>query len=254
MITTCKVYTDFRGIVNTWQQSHFRPASFETALHLASMEMFNIRRRALGNNQDITDELRPFLTSVQIAISDFARGGIIRYPLNYSRFEELTYFSAGEDQSAVGVPCKGVPKMAKNGRCRPLREEEKAEAQEKEKLVERGIDKIASGKWASCLEHAFLGPSETNAVCSQTGEGFIVKPEGIGYVVLYYLAIPERPKFAYKKDEKHNIICIPEQCKNLLWNDELYPELMARLKTYYGSFNSNERKYNEGKKDTADAQ
>lgn len=253
MIKTCKVYTDFKGQNNTWLQGHFRPLSFEIGLHLASMEMFNIRRRALGNNQDITDELRPFLTNVQIAIDDFPAGGIIKYPKDYSRFEALTYFHSKDDPTK-GLPCAGIPKLNEKGKCRPLREEEKVEAKKKSELTERRIEKIDAGRWNSFQEHVFLGPSEDNVGCLQDTKGFIVKPEGIGYVTLYYLAIPKRPKFAYTKDERHNIICLPDKCEDLLWNEELLPELMARLKTHYGSFMSSERKYNEGKKDTADSQ
>jgi hypothetical protein len=253
MISICQAYNDFKGANNTFQQGHFRPNSFEYALYEASLEMFNERKKAIGNNQDITDELRPFLKSVQVAIEHFPKGGIVKYPKDYSRFEALRYYVA-DAKSTVGVSCSDLKLLEPNGKCRPLREEEKLEAELSTKLIEKKIDKLDAGQWASFCEHEFLGPNNGHVGCTQLAEGFIVKPEEIGYVVFDFLAIPERPKFAYTRDAKHNIICVPAKCKDLLWNAELLPELMSRVKSKYGSFIGNERKYNEGKQDLKDAQ
>ena len=252
MIEMCPLYNDVKGANNTWQVGHFRPKSFEFAVYQSSLELFNDRRKLLGNNQDITDELRPFIKSVQIAIKHFPSGGLIPYPKDYSRFSALRYFHKADDNKK-GISCKDFDIMEKEGDCRPLREEEIAEAMESEKLIEKKTDKIDSGKWASFNDHVFLGPASGNIGATQNGEGFMVMPADIGYVVLDYLAIPERPKFAYTTDANHNIICDPPNCKNLLWNAEILPELMSRIKTKYGSFVGSERKYNEGKKDTDDS-
>jgi hypothetical protein len=133
--------------------------------------------------------------------------------------------------------------------CRPLREEEKVELEDTEKLIERNVDKIDNQRWASFCEDEFLPPSMDNVGCTQFNEGFKIMPN-VGYAVLDYLAIPERPKFVYYKDAKHNLICEPDKCVNLLWGEEMLPEFMSILKTKYASFVSNGQKYMEGEKET----
>ena len=57
MIPVCQLYTDFKGAMNTWQAGHFRPQSFEAAMHHTSMQIFNSLRKSMGNNQVIDDIL-----------------------------------------------------------------------------------------------------------------------------------------------------------------------------------------------------
>ena len=246
MISICQIYNDFKGANNTWKMGHFRPMSFEYALHEAQLEIFNELRKEWEKSQIVDDNLRPFFKSSQIAIKNFAKGGIISYPPGYSTFSSLRFFSKTEKGAGVQiVECD----TTEDKLCRELREEEKVELANADELIERAITKINNQRWGSVCDHQFIGPSIEDPYCTQYNDGFKVLPKKIGFVVLDFLAIPERPKFLYTRDAKHNIIC-SDDCKNLLWGEEILPELMSRLKTKYASFTSNPQKYAEGVKET----
>ncbi len=247
-ISVCQFYTDFKGANNTWQQGHFRPQSFVYALHEAQMEIFNVLRKEWEKSQVVSDALRPFFISVQVPINDMENHGIVSYPKDYSSFSSLRFFSATKD--GPGVPCAGMKVLTENKKCRPLREEEKAAAADVDKLIERPIAKVDNKRWGSVLEHKSLYPSVSRPYSTQYSKGFVVEPKEIGFVVLDYLSLPERPVFSYTKDAVQNIICVPAKCTNLLWSDEQLPELMSRVKTKYASFISNQQKYLEGVKET----
>ena len=247
MISVCQIYNDFKGENNTWQQGHFRPQSFEFSLHMAQMEVFNKLRMEWEKSQVVSDNLRPFFKSVQISIKDYPKGGMIEYPADYSMYSSLRYFSRSRSGGAgVNVACIEV--LDKGSICRPLREEEKTAALSMDELYEHPIDKIDNQRWGAASQHQFIPLDINNPGCTQYNEGFKVLPKKIGVVVLDYLAIPERPKFNYHKDAKHNILC--DKCTDLLWGEEVLPEIMSRLKTRYGSYTSNQVKYEEGTRET----
>jgi hypothetical protein len=245
MISVCQIYTDFKGANNTWQQGHFRP-------HNASLEIFNGLRKEWENNQVITDALRPFFMRVQVPMDQVASGGLVAYPEGYASFSGLRYMTKEPFGPGKGVLCKGIdvldPVTCKYG---PVTEEDKlAEMQAEKDLYERDITKVDSQRWGSVMEHEFIGPSMTNVYGTQDENGFRVVPKDIGPVILTFLALPVRPKFVYTTDDNHNIICDPNKCTNLLWGEEMLPDLMSRLKTKYGSFVSNAQKWAEGMKET----
>jgi hypothetical protein len=244
-ISICQIYTDFKGANNTWRQGHFRPQSFEFALHDTQIEIFNKLVEGLGNSQTIDDRLRPFIKSAQVSIKMVSRGGLISYPKDYSRFSNLRFFSKTEFGKGVSI-CDNSDEKT-NIICRPLREEEKVDDLA-EKFFERQITKVDNQRWGSVCSHKFIGPSLTNPYCTQYNDGFKVLPKEIGYAILDYVAIPERPIFKYTKDADHNIIC-SKDCKNLLWNDEVIPDFMSRLNKKYASYNGNAQKYAEGEKE-----
>lgn len=244
MISICQIYTDFKGANNTWKQGHFRPQSFEFALHEAQLEIFNELRKEWEKSQIVDDNLRPFFLSAQVSIKSVSRGNMISYPPGYSTFSSLRFFSKSKKGKGVSICGEEDEKEI----CRPLREEEKIE-QLTENLYERQVTKIGNQRWGAVCDHEFIGPSLDDPYCTQYNDGFKVLPKEIGFAVLDYLSIPERPKFLYTRDEKHNIIC-SKDCKNLLWGEEILPELMSRLKKKYASYTGNSQKYSEGEKET----
>lgn len=247
MISVCRIYNDFKGASNTWQNGHFRPKSFEYALHEAQIEIFNELRKEWEKSQIVSDNLRPFFKSAQKEIKNLPKGGMVDYPHDYSMFSSLRFFSETATGAGVMTDCEIIDS---DKSCRPLREEEKAELAAKDELFERSITKIDNMRWGSFCEHAFLPPGLDNPGCTQYNEGFKVLPKKIGIVVLDYLAIPERPVFVYTKGPRNTLICDPLKCTNLLWGDEILPELMSRLKTRYASFVGNGQKYQEGQRET----
>lgn len=250
-ISVCQIYNDFQGSVNTWKGGHFRPLSFEYALHEAQMEIFNEKRREWEKSQVITDSLRPFVKRVQVPIKNFEQGGLIDYPVDYSSFLSVSFFTKlnGGKENSGGVLCKGVPILSDKKKCRPLREEEKEEAESVSGLIEKSITKIDNKRWTAVLEHRKIGPSISRPYCTQYDKGFIVAPHSINYAMLYYLSIPSRPKFIYHTGSRDKFIC--DKSPDLLWGEEMLPELMSRLKTKYASFVSNQQKYAEGTKETS---
>jgi hypothetical protein len=244
-ISICQIYNDFKGANNTWRQGHFRPLSFEFALHDAQLEIFNKMAEDLGNSQTIDDRLRPFTKSVQVSIKNIPRGGLITYPKDYSRFSNLRFFS--KTKKGKGVSICEIDDNKVNEICRPMREEEKVEALT-ENLIERQITKVDNQLWGSVCDHEFIGPSMEDPYCTQYNDGFRVLPKEIGFAVFDYIAIPERPIFKYTTDGNHNIICNASS-QDLLWGEEIIPDLMSRLKKKYASFSSNSQKYAEGEKE-----
>ena len=247
MISVCQIYNDFKGASNTWQYGHFRPKSFEYALHEASIEIFNELRKEWQKSQIVSDNLRPFFKSAQKQISNLPKGGMIDYPDDYSMFSSLRFFTKATGGSGVLIDCDIIDD---DRSCRPLREEDKVAMLAAEELVEHEISKIDNMRWGAFCAHQFIPPSLDNPGCTQYNDGFKVLPKKIGIVVLDYLAIPERPKFIYTKGPRNAFICDPLKCTNMLWGDEILPELMSRIKTKYASFVGNGAKYQEGQRET----
>lgn len=254
MISMCQLYTNFKGKANTWQQGHFRPQSFEYAVFEASLEIFNENRKIWEQSQVVTDALAPYFKRAQISIETVAKGGRVNYPKDYVSFSGIRYLSK-KANGGKGVMCDDIDVMNEDGKvCRPLREEEKATKEIlSEDLFERDIKKIDSQRWGSIIDHEFLFPSIERPYSTQEEKGFRVLPKGLGVVILSYLSLPERPKFVYTVDAKHKIICDPDKCTDLLWGEEMLPELMSRIKTKYASFVGNEKKYAEAEKETSNA-
>lgn len=254
MISVCQIYTDFKGANNTWSKGHFRPQSFIYGVHEASLEIFNEKRKEWQKSNIISDDLRPFIKSVQVPIKNLPRGGLISYPADYSLFASARFYS--KSKKGGGVMCKDLDVLdITTKKCTKVREEDLAEieADDSDNLIEHDIDKIDNSRWGAFCDHEFLGPSIDNPGCTQYDEGFKVLPKNLGVIVLDYLAVPERPTFIYTTDTKHNIICDLDKCVNLLWGQEMLPELMSRIKTKYASFIGDTQKYAEGAKETANA-
>jgi hypothetical protein len=151
-----------------------------------------------------------------------------------------------------GVLCSNIDVLDKETRlCRPLREEEKVDAMASGNLYERDITKVDSQRWGSVADHEFLFPTTSRVYATQEEAGIRVLPKDIGVVVLTYLALPNRPKFVYTKDARHNIICDNALSVGIPWGQEMLPEIMSRLKTKYASFVSNPQKYEEGTRETS---
>lgn len=250
MITVCRIYNDFKGAMNTWQKGHFRPESFIYALYESVLETFNENKKVWEESQVVTDTLKVYFKSVQIEISKLPEGSVIKYPKDYAQFSSTRFYRKKEGEE--GCPCKGIPVLNEKNKCRKLRPEEVIEAGEMEQLSEGPISKIDNKHWSGFLDDKFNPPSLNNVGCTQLAEGFKVFPN-VGWVVLDYLSMPERPTFKYTKDDKQNIICDPKDCTNVLLDQTVLPELMSRLKTKYASFTGNEKKYAEGKSETKDA-
>lgn len=253
MITMCQLYNDFKGQANTWQQGHFRPLSFEYAVHESVLEIFNELRKQWEANQIVTDALRPYFQRVQVPIKELVQGGVVKYPDNYVSFSGLRYLNKRKNGGGAGILCSDLSILDKDKTCRKIREEDKVDmALTADQLYEHDITKVDSQRWGSVMEHGFIYPSVQNPYCTQDNEGFRVLPKGIGVVVLYYLASPVRAKFIYSKGANHSFLCT-DASGQILFGDEVLPELMGRVKTKYASFVSNERKYAEGVKEVQNA-
>jgi len=245
-IPVCQLWEDFKSRENTWQGGHVRPASFVSWLHEVQIEMQNELIKSLGNNQTVTDNLRSHSKSVQIPVKQFITGGVIPYPKDYRRILSLRYFT--KKQNGTGYMCSDLPLMDKEGNCKPLTEEEKAEAKNTEELCENSIEIVDNQRWGSICEHELIGPSMEFPYATQLDSGFKILPKKIGYVVLDYIAIPERPVFKFSRDARHNITCLPAST-SIKWGEEMIPEIMARLKIRYSAFTRNDGGYNQGQKE-----
>lgn len=253
MITVCQLWNYFRGRENTSQLGHTKPSNFISWLHEEQIAMQNKLIEDLGNNQTVTDNLRPFAKSVQIAVSDFISGSIIPYPVGYRRFSSLRYFS--KKINGVGCLCADIPLMDKEGNCKPvadcgkpLTEEDKVELANSEDLCENSIDMIPNQKWGSVCQHEIVGPSLELPYATQFDKGFKVLPKKLGYVVLDYIEIPILPVFKFT-EIRHKINCIAGST-SVAWGEEMLPEILSRLKVRYNAFIRNEAGYSEGEKET----
>lgn len=249
MISICQLYIDFKGANNTWANGHFRPKSFIYAVHESQIEIFNELRKAWENNNIVDDNLRNFFKTVQVPLKKLKKNGLIEYPKDYSTFSSLGLYS--KKDNGAGVLCADLEILdVEEKSCRPLREEDKEEetAMNSDQLIERDIRKVPNGKWRAAVSHEFIVPSIEDPICTQYNTGFKVLPKELGYVVLDYLALPERPILNIVR--KGNDFICGEGCTNLLWGEEILPELMSRIKTKYASYTSNQQKYIEGVKET----
>lgn len=242
-ISICQLYSDVKGRENTWQGGHLRPASFESWVHEVQIEISNELVKELGNNQTLTDNLRGYLRSVQLPILLSVSGGTIKYPKDYRRFSSLRFFS--KTQTGEGVLCKDIDIVGEDGQCRPLTEEEKAEALNQSELCERRIDMIDNQFWGSICDDKIAIPSLKIPYATQMQNGFKVLPKAVGYVVLDYVSLPERPKLLYTVDGRHNFTCLPGS-SSLIFGEEMLPEFLARLKKRYSAFTRNESGYQQG--------
>lgn len=247
--TNCQLYNDFKKRENTWQAGHVSPQQFCGWLHECQLEIQNELIKSLGNNQVIDDNLRFFVKTVQIPISDIGKNGVVKYPKNYRRFVDLRFFS--KEENGEGCICSDIDILDENGDCRELTEEEKAEQKYSSsiELYERGIDKVTNNRWGSVCEHEIIKPSFENVYSTQYENGFKVVPKNIGVVVLDYIAIPERPNISYELNEEQEFICTDENSDKLLWGEEMIPELMARLKKRFAAFTKDGESYQMGEQE-----
>lgn len=244
-ITTCQLYNDNKNALNTWTNGLYKPQSFEFDLWMAVMEIFNEGRAEWENSQTITDKNRVFFTNTQIGISKEKQGGIIAYPEDYASFSSLRFYSKTKD--GPGVKCKDFD-IVTDGAVRPLTEDEKAEAEEDEKLYERSIVKVDNQRWGAVAEHRRKGPSINRAYATQLDGGFRVVPQEVGYVVLNYLRLPKRPVFKYK-DNGRGVLDCAAGCTELEYGAEVLPDIMSRIKMKYSSFVADTEKYSEAEKE-----
>lgn len=245
-ITTCQLYNDNKGALNTWAKGHYRPQQFEFDLWMAIMEIFNEGRAEWENNQLITDKNRWFFKNSQVPIEKVPQGAMIKYPDDYVSFSSFRFFS--KTQHGPGVKCKTFDIVNEDSTCRPLREEEKVELLNEEELFERQITKVDNQRWGSVGEHLTKYPTIKSPYGTQLEGGFKVVPKEVAYVVLNYLRVPIRPIFQYSDDGRGNIICGPN-CSLLEYGPEVLPDIMSRIKMKYSSSVGDEQKYAEAGKE-----
>lgn len=207
------------------------------------MDMINALVKKLEENQVVEDALRPFIKRVQIPVKDYAGGGIIPYPSNYKGYSAMRFYS--REKGGCGCLCGDIEVMDKDGSCVPVEGFDDSPHPVTE-LCESEIKKVPSGKWAAVCSHKTRGPSIDRPYTTQFDEGFKVLPKEIGFVVLDYIAMPPRPVLNVTLDAMHNEIYNPVGAVDLLWSEDMLPEIMAGLKKRFGSFVRNPDLYGQG--------
>lgn len=248
MINIIQLYKDFQGRENTWQGGHAAiKRSFEGWVHEVQIELHNDLIAEYEKSQIVSDNLRFFLKSTSVPINIFATGGLIKYPTDYRYFTGLRFFSKSEN--GKGCLCSDFDLMNENGECRELEIAEKANYKSSNELCERSITKVDSQRWGSVCNHRLAPPTLKNPYATQDSNGFKVLPKQLGYVVLDYISIPERPLISVTYGEDDSDIFNEAESRHLKWGEEMIPQFLAGIKKRYSAFTRNEAGYIQGEQE-----
>lgn len=235
MITVCDIYDDFKNIYNTWRSGHVPSKKFVSWLYNAIIEIQNDLVKQFEIDQKVTDDIRGFITSVNVRID--GSDSVIKYPKDYRYFASLRYFT----RDGKPTLCSDMKLLTESGKCRNLKPDEKKECAPSYELVEKSIKKVDNQRWADAIQSGFI----KGAKSTQYNSGFKVHPNDINIVILDYIAIPDRPVLNIKLDDRQNATCAAGS-STLHFGYEMMPKILALLKQQAGSFHRKTEKYQEG--------
>lgn len=235
------LYMSLRNNVNTQQGGFIRPqANFQNWVNEVSMELFREKVKEWETTQRISDELAPFLKTVNaVLVTQPGRNyDVLAYPEDYG------YFSSARILANVDIKC-GCAVDGKefvdgnDGTCKAYEDEDYKEIAERNKgagLCELSVTKVPNQMWGAACDNSFKKPTVTSVIITQWDGGFKVAPRNLGIIILDYLKVPRKAVFGYTLGPDDNIVYNAGTSTQLEWGESVKGEFLARLQKRYGMF------------------
>ncbi len=234
-----ELYQDVVSKVNTPQGGHFRPQTdFENAVNAINTELFEEKYNEWERSQDISDDLAPFLKSVNVIITSKTSESydVVPYPPEYEHFSSARIFLGKVDGGAKGCMCEGLEIFKGGDKCQTWDDPDVAALKEQHKgdsINEIKIKKVDNGRWNAALRHVRKRPTYDNPIITQYEGGFKIAPKNLGIIRMDYLKTPKKIKFAYTTGTNDQILYDINNSIQLEWSATLKSEFLARLGKRY---------------------
>lgn len=191
MLSLFTIWQSFQSLVNTSQNSFFRPQTdFQQAVNDISKELWVDWTGEAEKSQEIRDFLAPFLKSKNIMVTPVnSYYNTLTKPAKYGRFANAAVWTLGKKC----VPCANV----NNGKCAGYKEQQEINEEYYKNIKETQIDLVDLNRWQACLEHLTKKPTLDKPKMVQVDGGWRVAPRDVSIVVLYWYAEPRQGTFNY---------------------------------------------------------
>lgn len=242
MLSLFTIWQSFQSLVNTAQNSLFRPQTdFQQAVNDISKELWDNWTSQSEKSQQIRDFLSPFLKSKNLITTPRnTYYATVNYPENYGRYASTRVFTINNEC----LPCKDV----EGGACGNGEWKTDTEIAEEfyKSLVEVQCDLIDEQRWAACLNHLTKMPTLKAPKITQIDGGWKIAPRTVSVLVLDYYTRPIDGTFKYTISPANTdtgagdeIIYDPTSVK-LQWSESVLNYFLWSLAKRYGLFIGNE--------------
>lgn len=242
------LYMSLRNNVNTQQGGFIRPqANFQNWVNEISLELFREKVKEWETTQRISDELAPFLKTVNaVLVSNPGRNyDTLAYPADYGYFSSARILA--NTSAKCGCASNGNEFMdGKDGKCKAYDDPDYkaiAELNKGADLCELSVTKVPNQMWGSACDNSFKKPTVTSVIITQWDGGFKVAPRNLGVVILDYLKVPRKAVFGYTLGADDNIVYDASTSVQLEWGESVKGEFLARLQKRYFMFVREENQY-----------
>ena len=230
------LWVAFNGLVNSTQGGFYPPVTvFMSAVNSISRSMWDERNDKAENNQDLEDDLFPFIATKNCIVMNGQSStfGVLNYPDDYGAY------SAARMILYKGKVVEGTEECGNAA----TDDQAKYELIDKylDDITEVNVTKISNSKWASCLSSLTKMPTLERPKIVQTSTGMKVSPRKIGVIVLDYYTQPEDAVFAYdttagnlQTGSGDQIVYNIKKSTQLQWASTLMDEFLWRLAERFG--------------------
>jgi len=229
------------GNVNTQQGGHIKPqGNFQNWVNEISQQLFRDLIKKWENNQVLSDDLAPYLTTVNVTLSDGTNQGydLLPFPDNYGYFSSCRVLV--DESTGCGCMMSGQPIFdTKSGVCKGWEDPDYKEIRDKyqgQDLCEVSVTKIPNQQFGSACTSVFKKPTIKAPIITQFEGGFKVAPRKLGVLVLDYFKQPVTCVFGYTLGPNDEIIYNPATSVQPEWSAALKPYFLAELQKRYGMF------------------
>lgn len=240
--------------VNAQQGGWIKPqGNFEKWVNEVNLELFRERVKNFERDQQNSDDLAPFLLTLNVVLQQMAGKNydLAPYPINYAAYASSRILY--NENTNCGCLSEGNAILdGKSGTCKPYEDEDYKEIREQSRgadLCELSISKIPNQMWGNACDHAFKKPTPKSPIITQFDGGFKVAPKKLGIIILDYFKVPQAAVFAYTLGPDDNIIYNAAASTQLEWPVSMKGEFLARLIKRYGMYTSQETMYAQGEQE-----
>ena len=245
------LWISLRNNVNTQQGGFIKPqTNFIQWVNDISMELFREKIAQWQKNQQITDELIPFLKTVNVTLSPQPGKNydIAAYPDDYGYFSSARILVNTDTKCGCALSPETIPLVnGKDGKCTTYEDPEYKEIAARNAgadLCELAITNVDNQRWSSACDSSFKRPAYNAPIITQFGGGIKVAPRNLGIIILDYFKAPRKAVFAYTLGAEDNIIYDANASIQLEWPETVKGEFLARLQKRYGMYVREDSVYN----------
>jgi hypothetical protein len=220
--------------VNSPQAGNIRPQTdFIAWLIEAQQAIFKELVAEFEKSQVISDELTPFLRSVQVPVTVKERENydVISYPKEYGFFARAS-LNFNEEKKCGCL--SDDAEVLIDGECKAYTDPDLEALRNKFSgdYVQHKITKVHNQRWDAALRSAFDKPTPKNPLITQFDGGFKIAPKNLGVVRMDFFRNPKTPDMVYTT-VSNELQYDQVGSTQLEWRDSMLPEFLSRLEKRY---------------------